>query len=343
MGREGVRGLYKGNFIGVLLSLINTKIRTESYSQALKYAGQTADWKINALSNMFANSATISCTMADLITLPLLLAQSRFVLQTSIPRFQSTNNMISSIPQPGWSGETHALSELLARRITAFGQEFLIYLQLVQPDQVIPRLQFRPVDRPLPHPDLPLHHSNPTPPMPVAGISHDVRPQVETERVHKAHLGARRSARVLPRVPGVRTGALVPGFHHGGGQHAFGVLRAHRVSVCCWYDLTLNVRRRNDRSPTARCRADRWVLAVRSVHSQYYLHPGRRDLPRAPQPIHVHHIGCRQPGGRIRQWLLRQGQSLQGILCTVGSQLHLDGGVAVRWVYRIEWLHWAVE
>ena len=89
LGKEGIRGIYKGNFVGALLSLSNTKLRTESYNYTVGHIGEQIDWKLNILSNFLPISAVISCTIADFLTLPLLLTQNRLVLQNSLPRFRS--------------------------------------------------------------------------------------------------------------------------------------------------------------------------------------------------------------------------------------------------------------
>ena len=52
MGREGLRGIYKGNFVGALLSLSNTKLRTESYNYTVSQLGEQASWKLNILSKI---------------------------------------------------------------------------------------------------------------------------------------------------------------------------------------------------------------------------------------------------------------------------------------------------
>ena len=50
MGNEGIRGLYKGNFFGALFSLINAKLKTESYNYTLTMIESNNNWKTNLLS-----------------------------------------------------------------------------------------------------------------------------------------------------------------------------------------------------------------------------------------------------------------------------------------------------
>lgn len=97
MGKEGIRGIYKGNFIGALLSMSNAKLRTESYNFVISKLDVGIDWKINLLSTFLGYSAILTCTLADLLTMPLLLAQNRLVLQNSLPRFRSTNLNLCSL------------------------------------------------------------------------------------------------------------------------------------------------------------------------------------------------------------------------------------------------------
>lgn len=52
LGREGLRGLYKGNLIGAILSISNGKLRTESYQYVVNKIDSGIDWKTNLLSTV---------------------------------------------------------------------------------------------------------------------------------------------------------------------------------------------------------------------------------------------------------------------------------------------------
>jgi hypothetical protein len=50
MGKEGVRGLYKGNLTGILLGLFNTKLRMNLYEGLNKISNFSEQWKFNLIS-----------------------------------------------------------------------------------------------------------------------------------------------------------------------------------------------------------------------------------------------------------------------------------------------------
>ena len=74
--------MYKGYFSAALLILSNTKLRGLFYSQSEKYISISEGWKKNLI-------AILTCSLADLLTLPIMLCQSRLVLQSSLDNFRS--------------------------------------------------------------------------------------------------------------------------------------------------------------------------------------------------------------------------------------------------------------
>jgi hypothetical protein len=50
MGKEGIRGLYKGNLLGILLGMANAMIRTSLYEGLNRIANFSSEWKSNLLS-----------------------------------------------------------------------------------------------------------------------------------------------------------------------------------------------------------------------------------------------------------------------------------------------------
>jgi hypothetical protein len=53
LGKEGIRGFYKGNLTGLLLTVSNTKLRSWLYDEGLKRINLKEEWKNNLMSNFF--------------------------------------------------------------------------------------------------------------------------------------------------------------------------------------------------------------------------------------------------------------------------------------------------
>ncbi len=74
--------MYKGNLSAIIFTVSNTKLTGLFYSESSKIINISSEWKKNLVT-------ILTCTLADFITLPIMLCQSRLVLQNSLSNFRS--------------------------------------------------------------------------------------------------------------------------------------------------------------------------------------------------------------------------------------------------------------
>ena len=54
LGKEGIKGMYKGNLSALILTLTNTKLRTELYNETSKIISISEEWKKNLISIIYS-------------------------------------------------------------------------------------------------------------------------------------------------------------------------------------------------------------------------------------------------------------------------------------------------